>query len=181
MTPILIRQAVLSDLDALAPLLDGYRQFYGQAPDLAAARLFLRERFNHGQSVLFLALDGVAPVGFTQLYPSFSTVSLARTFILNDLFVAPAHRRRRVGASLLAAATGFAQALGAVRVTLTTDIHNTSAQATYQALGWQRDQAFYVYHFLPELLPDGRQDGMPDGMPDGRPVRLPDSPQISAD
>ncbi len=52
--------------------------------------------------------------------------------------------------TLLAAATGFAQSLGAVRVTLTTDVHNISAQATCQALSWQRDQAFYVYQFLPD-------------------------------
>ena len=150
MRSLLVRQAALTDLDALAPLFDGYRQFYGQAADLAAARSFLRERFNHGQSVLFLALDAGTPVGFTQLYPSFSSVSLARTFILNDLFVAPGHRRGGVGAGPVAAATEFAKSLGAVRVTLTTDIHNAAAQATYQALGWHRDQAFYVYHFLPD-------------------------------
>lgn len=149
MKQILVRQAVLDDLEALAPLLDAYRQFYEKASDLAAARAFLRERFNHGESVVFLALDGAVPVGFTQLYPSFSSASLARTFILNDLFVIPSHRRTGVGARLLHAATGYARSLGAVRVTLTTDIKNTSAQATYEAEGWKRDQDYYVYHFLP--------------------------------
>ena len=136
---ISVRQAVLSDLAALAPLFDGYRQFYGRAPDEAAAESFLRDRFNHGESVLFLAFDRDEPVGFTQLYPSFSSVSLARTFILNDLFVVPSHRRTGVGSELLRAAVEHARSLSAVRVTLNTDIQNTPAQATYEARGWKRE------------------------------------------
>jgi GNAT superfamily N-acetyltransferase len=147
---ILVRQAVLSDLDALVPLFDSYRQFYGQVSNPEAVQFFLRERFNHGESVLFLAHDAAVPIGFTQLYPSFSSVSLARTFILNDLFVIQSHRRKGGGSKLLHAATEFARLLGAIRVTLNTDIHNTSAQATYEAEGWKRDQEFYVYHFLPQ-------------------------------
>ena len=46
MSDISIRQAVLTDLDALAPLFDRYRQFQGRASDLAAARTFLRARFD---------------------------------------------------------------------------------------------------------------------------------------
>ena len=148
-----VRQAVLSDLEVLAPLFDAYRQFYGRAPDLAAARSFLRERFGHGESVAFLAFAGASAAGFTQLYPSFSSVSLARTFILNDLFVVAGHRRTGVGSELLRAAVEYARALGAVRVTLNTDIRNTSAQATYEATGWKRDREFYVYHFAPSDPP----------------------------
>lgn len=149
MHPISVRQAVLSDLAVLAPLFDGYRQFYGRAPDVGAAESFLRERFNHSQSVVFLAQAEGVPVGFTQLYPSFSSVSLARTFILNDLFVAPSHRRTGVGSELLRAAVEYARSLGAIRVTLNTDKENASAQAVYESQGWKRDQEFYVYHFLP--------------------------------
>ena len=144
-----VRQAVLADLEALAPLFDAYRQFYGRPPDLAAARSFLRDRFEHGESVVFVAQAQGAPAGFTQLYPSFSSVSLARTFILNDLFVVPDRRRSGVGSALLRAATDHARSLGAVRVTLNTDVQNTSAQAVYEARGWKRDREYFVYHFLP--------------------------------
>ena len=145
-----VRQAVLSDLEVLAPLFDGYRQFYGRSADLAAAESFLRERFNHGESVIFLAHAAGAPVGFTQLYPSFSSVSLARTFILNDLFVLPSQRRTGVGSELLRAAVEYARSLGAIRVTLNTDMQNTSAQAVYESIGWKRDREFLVYHFAPQ-------------------------------
>jgi ribosomal protein S18 acetylase RimI-like enzyme len=143
---ITARQAVLADLDALAPLFDGYRQFYGRAADLAAARAFLAERFNHNESVLFIARDGDAAVGFAQLYPSFSSVSLARTFILNDLFVSEGNRGQGVAKQLLAAAAHHAQSLGAIRLTLSTATTNTAAQSVYEAAGWQRDAQFYVYH-----------------------------------
>ena len=149
MTTISARQAVLADLAVLAPLFDDYRQFYGRPSDVAAARAFLRERFDHGESILFLAHAADVAVGFTQLYPSFSSVSLARTFILNDLFVVPGQRRSGVGSALLRAATDHARALGAVRVTLNTDIQNTSAQAVYETRGWKRDREYFVYHFLP--------------------------------
>lgn len=144
-----VRQAAFDDIDSVAPLFDAYRQFYGKASDVGAARQFLRERFDHGESVVFLAFDGDAAVGFTQLYPSFSSTALARVFILNDLFVAQDHRRSGVATRLLDAATTYARSLGAVRVSLNTDTGNTTAQATYEARGWQRDQAFFAYHFLP--------------------------------
>jgi hypothetical protein len=37
MSTIQTRIATLADLDVIAPLFDGYRQFYDQAPDLALA------------------------------------------------------------------------------------------------------------------------------------------------
>jgi len=150
MPVVSVRQAVLSDLQVLTPLFDGYRQFYGRAPDLPAAERFLRERFNHSESVVFLAHAETGPVGFTQLYPSFSSVSLARTFILNDLFVVASHRRTGVGSELLRAAVEHARSLGAVRVSLNTDIQNAAAQATYEARGWKRDREYFTYHFAPQ-------------------------------
>jgi len=140
-----VRQAVLADLEDLTRLLDAYRMFYGCSSDPVAAREFLRQRFQHGESTLLLAvLDGVA-VGFCQLYPSFSSVSLARTFILNDLYVEPAARHRGLATLLLQAAGRYATAVGAIRLSLATDIDNQAAQALYAANGWVRDQQFHHY------------------------------------
>lgn len=144
---ITVRQAVLSDIEALTPLFDAYRQFYGRPSDIAAAQEFLLERFNHEESVLFIAQEGDNPVGFTQLYPSFSSVSLARTFILNDLFVHEKARNKGVATNLISTATEFAKSKGAVRVSLSTATNNEIAQALYQSTGWKRDEQFYVYHF----------------------------------
>src|SRR5882757_6888198 len=96
-----IRQATVADLNLLTPLFDAYRQFYRQPSDLERARRFLLERLEHNQSVILLAFDDDAAIGFTQLYPSFSSGAMASIFILNDLFVAPEARRRGAGSALL--------------------------------------------------------------------------------
>jgi GNAT superfamily N-acetyltransferase len=136
----------LADLNAVVTLFDGYRQFYGQPSDDMAARTFLPARFEHGQSVVLLAEVQGQAVGFTQLYPSFSSVSMARVFVLNDLFVAPKARRLGVGEALLTAASEHARQLGAVRLSLTTNVQNLPAQSLYASMGWERDQKFYAYH-----------------------------------
>ena len=147
MNPIQIRRATIDDLGLIAPLFDLYRQFYEQDSDLAKADNFLAQRLQHNESVIFLALDGADPVGFTQLYPGFSSVSMARTFLLNDLYVLASHRRHGVGALLLKAAVAHAHSAQAVRISLTTNVANTTAQAVYEAQGWEREKAFLTYNF----------------------------------
>ena len=143
---ITVRQATIHDLDLVAPLFDAYRQFYGKPADAAAARDFLRERFRHHESVVFLAVDGEGEgVGFTQLYPLFSSVRVARTYLLNDLFVAPQARRSGVAAALIHEATAFARAVGAAGMSLSTAHTNEAAQRLYESLGWRRDMDFREY------------------------------------
>lgn len=144
--PFQVRQATVHDLDALVPLFDGYRQFYGQPGDPARARDFLAARFAHHESVILLADDGQgAGLGFSQLYPLFSSVRTARVYLLNDLFVSPDVRRRGVAAALLRAAANHARALGAVGLSLSTALDNAPAQALYESLGWQREREFCEY------------------------------------
>ena len=145
---MLVKRADLGDLDDLAPLFDGYRQFYGQRADLAAARAFLSERLRRDESVIFLAsADGMA-LGFTQLYPSFSSVSLKRLWILNDLFVSPAARRGGVGRRLLERAREWAVETGAKGLTLTTALTNSAARSLYESCGWRLDDEFAHYQLL---------------------------------
>ena len=142
-----VHQATVEDLDQIVPLFDGYRQFYGKPSDPIAARAFLLERFENFQSVIFLANTTTGDaVGFTQLFPSFSSVSMARTFILNDLYVSSDARRNGVAAMLLEAAARYARAVGAIRISLTAAIDNNSAKALYFSQGWKQDEAFHVFH-----------------------------------
>jgi GNAT superfamily N-acetyltransferase len=142
---VTVLQATIADIDVIVPLFDGYRRFYGQLRDPNRIRKFLMERFEHSQSVIFLAWKDGAAVGFAQLYPSFSSVSLARIFILNDLYVDPAVRRSGAGAALLDAAADYARRVGALRLELTTQVSNSTAQALYEKLGWKRETEFYTY------------------------------------
>jgi len=107
------RLATLADLDALAPLLDAYRQFYEQPEDLTRARAYLGERMARGECVVYAALAaGGEMIGFTLLYPTFTSVGLARVFVLNDLFVTLAARGTRASVALLEAAKAHARTSG---------------------------------------------------------------------
>lgn len=136
---ITISRAGPADLDALAVLFDAYRQFYGQPGDVARARQWLRERLRFGESVVLLARRGGALTGFVQLYPMFSSVRTAKTWILNDLYVDAGGRRQGVARTLLDAAAAFARTDGAAGISLETTLDNTAARALYRAAGWHED------------------------------------------
>jgi ribosomal protein S18 acetylase RimI-like enzyme len=133
-----VRRATHEDLDVVAPLFDRYRQFYGKHDDSAASQAFIARRLQRDESVVLLAtLEGVT-AGFTQLYPSFSSVRAARVWVLNDLYVEASARRHGVAQALLAAAAEFARTDGAIELVLETMPDNRPAQALYEAQGWQR-------------------------------------------
>lgn len=146
-------QIHVEQVDLVAPLFDAYRQFYGRATDLAGARRFLVERLDRDESVIFAIVEEGQALGFTQLYPSFSSVSMKPIWILNDLFVAEEGRRRGVGASLLAAACDYALQTGAVRLELSTAVTNTKAQSLYEREGWRLNREFLHYDY--ELPKEG--------------------------
>lgn len=141
-----IRPAALADLDLLASLFDGYRQFYGQPSDLMRARGFLAERIRRHESLILIAQgEGNEGLGFTQLYPVFSSVRMVRTWMLNDLFVASSARRQGVAAALMREAARQARAHGAASLSLSTALDNIPAQALYESLGWVRDRQICEY------------------------------------
>ncbi len=139
MTDLTISRAGPADLDALALLFDAYRQFYGQDSDVPRARDWLRSRLRVGESVVLLAKRDNIIVGFVQLYPMFSSVRTAKTWILNDLYVDAAARRSGVARSLLDAAAKFAREDGAAGISLETTQDNAAARALYRAAGWNED------------------------------------------
>lgn len=145
--PFQIQQASIDDLETVATLFDDYRQFYGQPADRPRALEFLAERFRQRESLILWARNAQSEgLGFTQLYPLFSSVRTVRTYLLNDLFVAPEARRQGVAAALLGAAAKHAKSLGAASLSLSTALDNAPAQALYESLGWQRDRQFCEYH-----------------------------------
>lgn len=150
MDVITVRQAVMADLPELATLFDAYRQFQGQASDVPAARRFLQQRFDHGESVVFVCHDGDQPLGFAQLYPIYSSVSMSRVFVLNDLFVQAHGRRKGVAARLLSAVEAYAWSLGAARISLNVARDNLSAQELYRSQGWQQDGQYFMFHRFPQ-------------------------------
>ncbi|HET7813482.1 MAG TPA: GNAT family N-acetyltransferase [Candidatus Baltobacteraceae bacterium] len=145
MRPVRIERAGAQNCAEIEPLFSAYRSFYRLAPDPQRALLYLSERLEHGESVLFLARSERRAVGFTQLYPSFSSLGMRAAWILNDLFVVPEARQMGIARMLVARAEGFAQESGAGSIWLQTGIENLAAQHLYESAGYERDVAFYRY------------------------------------
>jgi ribosomal protein S18 acetylase RimI-like enzyme len=143
-----VRQAESEDAIAIAPLFDAYRRFYGKSADVALAERFLRQRLANGDSIVLVAESqsaGGDPIGFVQLYPTFSSLRCERAWILNDLFVAERARRSGIAEGLMNAATDAARRAGVSSISLSTGHQNLAAQALYTKLGYALDDEFRTY------------------------------------
>jgi ribosomal protein S18 acetylase RimI-like enzyme len=143
-------RARIEHLDLVSDVFNQYRVFYDQEIDVGSCREFLKERMENDESVIFLALEEgeeeLKPLGFTQLYPIFSSVSLKRHWLLNDLFVTKNARRRGVGETLLTNAKQLAEETGAKGLTLETSHDNYNAQKLYEKFGFKKHTEFhYTY------------------------------------
>ncbi len=127
-----VKQATIDDLAAVAKLFDLYRQFYQQESNLARAEMYIKSRIEKGESVIFIVKDGQEYVGFTQLYPTFSSISMQKAWVLNDLYVEKSARGKGVGEQLLHKAEAFAKETGAKSLSLSTAPDNASAQRLYE-------------------------------------------------
>ncbi|MDB5159251.1 MAG: GCN5-related N-acetyltransferase [Mucilaginibacter sp.] len=140
------------DIDLVIDLFDQYRMFYKQVSDLELARQFLTERLQNNESVIFVACiefnETFMPIGFTQLYPKYSSTRAVKNWILNDLYVNPAYRKQGIGNKLIATATDFAKIGGAKFIQLETATDNYTAQHLYESVGFTKqapDTEFIVY------------------------------------
>ena len=142
------RLADISDIKSIIPLLMEYRTFYGiKEQNIEEVEQFLHNRITNNESIIFITFDDETPVGFIQLYPSFSTVSLKRQWHLNDLYVRPEYRRKGYASALMSAVKKFFydRAKG---FTLITEKTNTTAKAFYNANGWKTDEYdFYTFFY----------------------------------
>lgn len=142
-----IRIAELSDINELSILFDEYRTFYSQKSDIEGAKKFLRERIILKQSTILVALKKNIIVGFTQLYPTFSSVSMKPSLILNDLYVNHNYRDKGVGYKLLLAAKEYAKLNFMKGLQLETSIDNYKAKALYEKFGFIKDDDYDTYFF----------------------------------
>lgn len=143
-----IIQATLEHLDLLTPLFVKYREFYGELPFPDSSRAFLEKRLSREESVIYLALpddDDGKLLGFCQLYPSYSSLSLKRVWILNDIYVAEDARRQLVADHLMQKAKKMARETQAVRMRVSTSANNEVAQKVYESIGFREDTQFKNY------------------------------------
>lgn len=145
-TYIKIVEAHPEHLDKLVELYGGYRVFYENEREPEKEKRFLKQRMENNESVIFLALDeDGSGMGFIQLYPLFSSVSMKRVWLLNDLYVDEDFRRKGVATALLDRAVEFGKSSGARHIMLETANDNFEAQKLYENHGWETDDGFKHY------------------------------------
>ena len=140
--------AALTDLEADTEVFDLYRIFYNQPSDIHNAREFIKERLTNKDSVIFIAYEEENPVGFVQLYPSFSSVSMKRLWILNDLYVKETVRGKGYGEKLINTAIDYAVNTGAKGLLLETAEDNCSAQRLYEKIGFTKESNYFYFYTL---------------------------------
>ena len=132
-----IRKPTLTDLPELSGLFDLYRIYYKKETDLKAAERFLKERIEKNESVIFVATSDGKLVGFTQLYPLFSSTRMKRLWLLNDLYVAQEFRGKGASRKLLEAAKDLARTTDAAGLLLETEKTNTIGNSLYPSAGFE--------------------------------------------
>ena len=143
-----IIKAELKDAPSIAPLFDSYRVFYKKESNLNLAIDFISSRLKNNESTIFYAVDDSGSyIGFVQLYPTFSSVSAMRSWVLNDLYVNSSARGKGVAKLLMEAAKKLAVETGANGIALETAPDNEKAQALYKDLGYQLENE-YQHYFL---------------------------------
>ncbi|HEX6170326.1 MAG TPA: GNAT family N-acetyltransferase [Chitinophagaceae bacterium] len=140
---MIIRRAKKKDIDDLSILFDKYRIFYKQQSDIANARSFLKKRMKRKESVIFIAEEQDELIGFTQLFPIFSSVSMKRTWLLNDLYVNEKSRGVGAATKLLEAAKEFGAETNSKWLLLQTAADNYTAQKVYEKNGWVKETDFF--------------------------------------
>lgn len=139
-----IIQAYIEHVDDLTPLFNAYRVFYKQESDLMSAKSFLKARIQNNESIIYLAYINDEAVGFTQLYPLFSSVSLKPFYLLNDLYVKSSHRNQGIGEALINRAKFLCEIQKNKGLALQTGTDNP-AQKLYERLGFVKDHDLYYY------------------------------------
>ncbi|MAY43627.1 MULTISPECIES: GNAT family N-acetyltransferase [unclassified Neptuniibacter] len=141
-----IKRVSIAELDDLVTLFDQYMVFYKQPSALQKHRDYLNERLANDEASVFIAYNvDEEPAGFVLNYHTFSSVSLGKVIVLNDLFVVPSHRQQGIANSLINCSIELAKSTGSIRVDLATAHDNLSAQALYEKMGFIKDTEYFSY------------------------------------
>ena len=148
MHSIKVIKAQEENLENITPLFDKYMVFYKKPSNIIVHKQYLKERIQNKEAVIFLAIDSTEKaVGFALNYYSFSSVSLGRTLILNDLYVDKNYRNQGIGKQLIKTVFDFAKNTKAIRVDLETGLENKTAQRLYEKIGFQKEEEALHYSY----------------------------------
>jgi ribosomal protein S18 acetylase RimI-like enzyme len=138
----MIRKATIDDLDQLTILFDKYLIFYKKHTNISEQKSFLKERIENNEAIIYIAFDDEIKnkaIGFTLIYPTFSSLLLSKILILNDLYVDQNTRKSGIGEELIHQTIALAKEFGAPLIRLRTANNNMIAQSLYLKTGFTRN------------------------------------------
>lgn len=145
-----IRKIKNTEYRIVVEMFNKYRIFYKQPSDLKLADSYLKERLENNEAHVFIAYskESSKPLGFTLLYPKFSSVSAKKNWHIGDLYVEQEQRKLGIGNKLLKAAINFAKEEKAIYVSLNTALDNYTAQNLYESFGFEQRETTpgYLYY-----------------------------------
>jgi GNAT superfamily N-acetyltransferase len=146
----MIRKATIQDLDQLTVMFDKYLVFYKRPSNTTNQKAFLKERIENNEAIIYIAFDDETKdkaIGFTLIYPTFSSLLLSKILILNDLYVDPSIRKNGIGEKLINQTIELAKELGVNLIRLRTAKNNVIAQSLYLKTGFIRDKFSYTFDY----------------------------------
>lgn len=145
----MIRLATLQDLESLTLIFEKYRDFYKKQGDYEGAKSFLKERISNNQSVIYIAEADGKTIGFTQLYPLFSSTRMKKLWLLNDLYVEEEYRKKGISIALIDKAKELCRETGACQLSLETSKTNMVGNNLYPKTDFQLDTESNFYYWMP--------------------------------
>ncbi|TKC19215.1 GNAT family N-acetyltransferase [Robertmurraya kyonggiensis] len=140
MTTFVIRQASTADVPQLKDLMLSYIvDFYQQPRPNEAELVGLIQHLieNPSSGLQFVAEENGELLGFSTLYFTFSTLKVKKAAILNDLFVSPCARGKKIGEALFQRNLNYIRENDFASMTWETAKDNVVAQALYNKMGGQ--------------------------------------------
>jgi len=140
-----IRQARIEDLDAVVELFDAYRVWYRKESNKPEAQKFLASRLTENDSTIYVAEEANKLVGFTQLYPIFSSTRMKKMWLLNDLYIYESYRGKGISRLLIGAAKDLCKKTSACGVLLETETSNTIGNQLYPSEGFHLEENNFYF------------------------------------
>ncbi len=144
---IVVRLAVADDAAALLGLIDALADYEKlRPPDEAAKSRLTRDIFGARPRLdAFLAEVDGTPAGYTLIFETYSSFLALPTLYLEDFFVLPAYRGRKVGAALFRAMVAEARERGCGRMEWSVLGWNRLAIDFYERFGAKRLDEWQYY------------------------------------
>ena len=131
----------------LAPLFDSYRAFFTGKSDIEESYAFLKERFAHQDSVVFVALNDGIMCGFAQIYPLLSSWYARRIWFLSDLYVEPEARGHGTASRLIERVKAHAAQTKSASVLVELPKAEPHLYRFYEHLGFHQDTVFDIARY----------------------------------